>query len=183
MTATANNQSRTYGASDPALTTAYSGFVNSETTAVINTLPTASTTALVTSPVGSYSITVAGGVDNNYSFIYVSRTLTINKAPLTADADDQTKVYGQANPALTITYTGFVNGVNAGDITPPTASTTAITGSNVGGYPITLTGGSATNYTLTLQPGTLTITKAPLTAKADDQTKVYTLSLCFRHTC
>jgi MBG domain (YGX type) len=75
---------------------------------------------------------VAGGVDNNYSFIYVSGTLTINKAPLTADADDQTKVYGKANPALTITYTGFVNGDNAGDITPPTASTTAITGSNVG---------------------------------------------------
>ena len=85
LTATANKQSRTYGASDPALTIPYSGFVNSETTAVINTLPTASTTALVTSPVGSYSITVAGGVDNNYSFIYVSGTPTINKAPLTAD--------------------------------------------------------------------------------------------------
>ena len=125
---------------------------------------------------------MAGGVDNNYSFIYVSGTLTINKAPLTADADDQTKVYGQANPALTITYTGFVNGDNAGDITPPTAAQQPSRGA-VGGYPITLTGGSATNYTLTLQPGTLTITKAPLTAKADDQTIVYTLSLCFRHTC
>jgi len=87
------------------------------------------------------------------------------------------------NPALTITYTGFVNGDNAGNITPPMASTTAIAGSNVGGYLITLRGGSATNCTLPLQPGTLTITKAPLTAKADDQTKVYTLSLCFRHTC
>src|SRR4029077_16556870 len=96
-----------------------------------------------------------------------------NKAPLTARADDKLRSYGSANPTFTITYTGFVNGNTKADTSEPTASTTAIATSNVGAYPITLSGGSAVNYTLTLQNGILTVNTAPLTATADDKTKTY----------
>jgi hypothetical protein len=65
------------------------------------------------------------------------------------------------NPALTISYLGFAYGETASVLTTtPTASTTATQTSNVGAYPITLTGRSAANYTISLVNGTLSITKA-----------------------
>jgi hypothetical protein len=75
-------------------------------------------------------------------------------------AEDKTKVQGAANPALTIAYSGFVNGETKAVITEPLAATSAVTDSAVGTYTITLTGGSAANYTLTLEPGVLSVTAA-----------------------
>jgi hypothetical protein len=92
----------------------------------------------------------------------VDHSLTVMKAVLTAKADDQSKVQGAANPTLTISYAGFVNGETIADIdTAPTASTTATTSSPVGSYPITLSGGSDDNYSFKLQSGTLTVTAGP----------------------
>ena len=173
LTATANDAGRHYGAPNPSLTARYSGFVNGEDASVIDIPPTVATAATTATPVGSYGITISGGTDKNYNFSYVPGTLTIDPAPLTADANDQSRSYGQVNPALTITYTGFVNGDNASDITPPTASTTATASSAAGTYPITLSGGSAANYNLTLQGGALTVTKAALIAGANDQSRSY----------
>src|SRR5690606_5271117 len=52
LTVTADNKSRTYGAANPAFTISYSGFVNGDTPAVLDTAPVASSTATTTSPVG-----------------------------------------------------------------------------------------------------------------------------------
>jgi hypothetical protein len=41
-------------------------------------------------------------------------TQTVNKAPLLVTADDQSRMYGQSNPAFTARYTGFVLGENLG---------------------------------------------------------------------
>jgi hypothetical protein len=95
-----------------------------------------------------------------YTAATATRSLTINPAPLTVRADNQTKAQGAANPALTFSYTGFVNGETKAAITEPTIGTTATTDSAAGTYPITLTGGSAANYTLTLVNGTLTVTSS-----------------------
>jgi sugar lactone lactonase YvrE len=96
-----------------------------------------------------------------------SGTLLISPAPLTARADDLRKVPGAANPDLTITYAGFVNGETAAVLdAPPTASTVATADSVAGAYPITLTGGVAKNYALTLQNGTLTVSWTPLAGSA-----------------
>jgi hypothetical protein len=174
LTATASSTSRVYGASNPVFTINYAGFVNSETSAVIDNQPTATCSAVAGSNAGTtFPIIPAGGADNNYDFNYVNGTLTINKAPLTAKADDKSRSYGLANPAFTISYTGFVNGDNVSAVTAPAAGTTATTASNVGTYPITLSGGSAANYVFTLQSGTLTVNTSPLTAKADDKTRAY----------
>ena len=170
----ATSTSRVYGAANPAFGVTYAGFVNGENDAVIDTPPTASSAAIAGSNAGSsFPIIPAGGQDNNYTFNYINGTLTITKAPLIAQADNKTRLYGAANPALTIGYTGFVNGDTEAAITPPGISTTATITSNVGSYPIQLSGGISTNYNFTLQNGTLTINSSPLVARADDKSKTY----------
>lgn len=99
---------------------------------------------------------------------------TVNPVKLTAKVTNASRVYGEDNPQFSISYSGFISGENESVLTTqPTISTTATKTSNVGEYPITISGGSATNYELVYEPGVLTITKAPLSAKVDDATKVY----------
>ncbi|KOF01761.1 hypothetical protein OB69_15550 [Roseivirga seohaensis subsp. aquiponti] len=169
ITATAEDKSKTYGDANPAFTIVYTDFVNGEDKSVITTEPTASTVVDATTGVGIYDIDLTGGVADNYSFILASGTLTINKAVLTVTADDKSKTYGEANPEFTISYTGFVNGDKESDITVPVASTTADETSDAGTYDITLSGGSANNYSLITNNSTLTIEKATLTATAEDK--------------
>jgi len=174
LTATADNKSRGYGDANPTITITYAGFKNSETSSVIDTAPTASSTATATSNVGGYNIVPAGGTDNNYSFTYVNGTLTINKAALTAPADNKIRLYGDANPAFTLTYTGFKNSETSSVIdTAPLATTTATITNNVGAYNIIAAGGVDNNYSFTYVNGTLTITKATLTATADNKSRGY----------
>jgi beta-glucanase (GH16 family) len=110
---------------------------------------------------GTVTIQASQGAATGYNAGTATATLTINKATLTATGDNQTKVYNTANPILTISYSGFAYGETASVLTAsPTTSTTATLTSNVGSYPITLSGGFAANYNLTLVNGTLTITKA-----------------------
>jgi gliding motility-associated-like protein len=174
LTATVDNQSKTYGAVNPAFTISYTGFANSETSSVLETPPTASAAIIPTSPVGTYPITASGGLDNNYLFSFSPGTLTITKASLTATAVNASRLYGAANPSFTINYVGFLNGENSSALDmPPTTSTTAGPGSDVGTYPISVVGGSGGNYTITPVAGTLTITKATVTATAENKTRVY----------
>ena len=76
----ADNKTRVYNTPNPGLTFTISGFVNSETQSVLDVLPLISTTAIQSSPVDSYPITLSGGNDNNYSFVYVSGQMTITQA-------------------------------------------------------------------------------------------------------
>ncbi|MBU3557621.1 hypothetical protein ICN18_08260, partial [Polynucleobacter sp. Ross1-W9] len=173
VTVSADNQTRLYGQSNPTLTQSMTGFVNGETALTANVAGSsaASTTATNLTGVGNY--TIASSVGNlsaaNYNFTAANGTLTINKAHLTVTADDQSRVYGSANPTFTQTITGFVNGENS--------TTAAIAGSalgsnaanattNVGNYSIAGNTGNlaAANYDFLAANGTLTITKAQLSA-------------------
>lgn len=174
LIATANNQTRMYGAANPTLTISYTGFVNSDNASVINEQPTAATAAVSTSAVGSYAISLTGGTDNNYDLVLVNGTLTINKATVVVTAQNANRVYGAANPAFLISYTGFVNSENSSVLdTPPTAGTAASVTSAVGTYPIAVSGGLDNNYTFTYTAGTLTITKATVTATVANATRIY----------
>src|SRR5438067_4208333 len=62
------------------------------------------------SNVGSYAITVTLGSNGNYSITPANGTLTIDQRAASVTADDKSKTYGHANPALTATVTGTVNG-------------------------------------------------------------------------
>src|SRR3989442_11051103 len=104
-----------------------------------------------------YPRAASGAVSANYTIGYVSGTLTVTAATLTITANNQTKVYGAANPALTVSYSGFVNGDTAASLTtPPTVSTTATSASGVGTYPIAASGAGSANYTISYVSGTLT---------------------------
>lgn len=89
---------------------------------------------------------------------------TINKTTLTVTADNLSRSYGNANPTLTSTITGFVNGDTlATAVTGQAAlTTTASANSPVGSYPIAATVGSlaAPNYNFTFASGSLTILPA-----------------------
>jgi fibronectin-binding autotransporter adhesin len=141
-----------------------SGFVGTQTVTVSAATGVYATATSGTGKTATITYTLAngtnGGLAANYSLTGTG-TGNINKAALTATADDKTKVQGAVNPTLTISYSGFVNSETVAAITPPTASTTAVTASPLGTYPITLSGGSATNYTITLVNGTLTVITGP----------------------
>jgi len=161
---TANNKSKTYGDVNPALTATVTGTVNGD---ILNY--TLATTALQFSNVGTYPIAVTLGSNPNYNVTPVGGTLTINQRSATVTANNKTKTYGQANPALTATVSGTVNG----DMLNYTLSTTATQFSNVGPYPITVTLGSNPNYSVTKTDGTLTINQAIATVTADNKSKAY----------
>ncbi|MDB4922822.1 MBG domain-containing protein, partial [Mucilaginibacter sp.] len=161
LTITADDQTKAYGAAVPTLTASYSGFVNGDTGASLTTLPTLSTTATAASHIAGspYAITASGAADADYAISYVAGSLTINTVSLTITADDQTKVYGDALPTLTASYSGFVNGDTGASLTTqPTLSTTATSASAVGPYPITASGAVDADYAISYAAGTLTVT-------------------------
>jgi hypothetical protein len=88
---------------------------------------------------------------------------------LTVTADNQTKVYGTANPPLTASITGLVGGDSLAQAVngAPSLSTAAVTKSNVGDYAIVAglgTLASDLNYGFQFVNGTLHIDPATLTA-------------------
>ena len=172
VTATANDQSMSYGDTPPAFSCQYAGFVNGETESVLTALPVYDCNATSTSYVGAYTIIPSGATAQNYSFTYQNGTLTIGKRALNVAPNDATRVYGSTNPTFTVTCTGFVNNETASVITSnPIAATMADITSSAGDYPITCSGGNAANYSFTYGTGTLTITKAPLTITAEYQSR------------
>ncbi|HXO39612.1 MAG TPA: MBG domain-containing protein, partial [Candidatus Acidoferrum sp.] len=175
LTVTAQNASKIYGDANPAFTYVITGFLNNETVAVVSGTASCSSSANAGSDVGTAPITCATGtlVATNYSFAFVPATLTINRAPLVLAANNISRFYGDANPALTGTVVGLKNA----DKATATFSTAALAASPVGVYPITGTvvpGPSflATNYSIT-SSGTLTVNPAPLTATAANATRLY----------
>jgi type VI protein secretion system component Hcp len=101
-------------------------------------------------------------------------TQVVSPAALTITANNQTKVYGAALPALTASYSGFVNGDTTASLTTlPALATTATTASPVGGYAITASGAVDPNYTINYVSGSLTVTPAALTVTVNNTTNVY----------
>ena len=80
----------------------------------------------------------------------MSGTLSVTQAALTITANNQSKVYGAALPALTASYSGFVNGDTSASLTTgPTLTTTATAASHVGSpYSITAAGAVDADYSI-----------------------------------
>lgn len=174
LTIKANNASRLYFDADPEYTYVATGFLNGDTDASFTQAPKFKTNATATSNVGTYTITPYGAESRNYNVIYETGNLTITKRVLTATADAISREYGENNPPFSISYDGFVNNENESTLDIiPSVTTPATPTSNVGTYTISLNGGSAINYNLTLKSGILTITKAPLAIVINDATRIY----------
>jgi hypothetical protein len=126
---------------------------------------TLSTTTGAAATAGTHTITAAGGTAANYTITDVNGTLTVSQAALTVTANNQSKVYGAADPTLTYTPSGTLyNGDSYSVIRGVTLSTTTGAAATPGTHTIFATGGTATNYPITNVNGTLTVTAAPLSA-------------------
>ena len=176
---TADSASKTYGDAVTFVGTRFtdSGLVKANGDTVTSvTLTSAGAAATATAAGSPYAITPSSAVGSglgNYTITYVTGQLTVNKAPLTITANSQTIVAGQSLPALTVSYSGFVNGDASASLTPPpTLSTTASPGSPAGTYPITVVGASSPNYTITSVASTLTINPALATVTSVEVEKL-----------
>jgi filamentous hemagglutinin family protein len=170
LTVTANNDNKTYSGAPYSGGNGVTYSVASPSPALSGTLAYGGTSQSAVNA-GSYTLSASGlySVQQGYDIRYAAGTLTINKAHLTVTADDKSRLYGAANPALTTTVSGFVNGENAGTATGFTgagsATTLANATTNAGAAVITTGAGNlaATNYAFTnLVNGTLTINPVPL---------------------
>uniref|UniRef100_UPI0027E5B9F9 MBG domain-containing protein n=1 Tax=Salinimicrobium marinum TaxID=680283 RepID=UPI0027E5B9F9 len=166
ITITADAKLKVYGEADPALT-----YQITSGTLVGNDDFTGSLTREVGEDVGTYAIQQGSlALSSNYDLIYQTADFTIKEAAITVTADAKSKVYGEADPALTyqITSGALVGGDSF------TGSLTRETGEDVGTYEIQQ--GSlalSSNYDLIYNNADLTIKEAAITVSADAKLKVY----------
>lgn len=124
--------------------------------------------------VGSHSANVkvrySNGVDITVEIPY---EYTITPAPLSLTVNNVTREYGNPNPEFSSVITGFVEGENAENQNMTVDYTCDADGqSNVGNYRI-LASVNAPNYEVTYHYGTLAVTKAPLTLKVKNTSRLY----------
>ncbi len=111
LTITANSESMNYGGPVPALTASYSGFLNNDNSSSLTTKPTLTTTATPTSPTGTYPITVSGAVSQLYH--HLCKRYDDGRRCDGNHGEQRGMTYGGTIPALTVSYSGFINGDNA----------------------------------------------------------------------
>jgi len=123
---------------------------------------------------GTYQFTIQG-LGAYYGEKTIS-TLTINKENLRITPKDKSRQYRDANPTYSntcstsgdFTYSGFVNGETNTVLAAnqPSATIGADINSSVGSYTVTASGATATNYNISYNTGTLTITQRDVTSTA-----------------
>jgi hypothetical protein len=184
LTIKADNQSKEYGQVMTFMQSVTNnwtatGLVNGETIGAV-TLTCYGGPA--TSGARDWAITPSGATNGtasltNYAVAYAVGQLTVRPAPITISADSKGRIYGDSNP----TFTGSVSATKNGDVLAVSCNNIATTSSPVGSYDIvpSLMGTYATNYTATAVKGTLTVSPAPLTITADNQSKPYGQTLLF----
>src|SRR6184192_804441 len=165
---TPDAKTKVYGSADPTLSGALSGFLVADGV-------TASYSRAAGETVGSYTISAAlspAGVLSNYDITYNTASFDITKkAASVTPAAGQHKTYGDADPALSGSTSGFLaaDGV--------TASYSRTAGETVGSYTISATlapAGVLGNYDITYNTASFDITKkAASVTPAAGQHKTY----------
>lgn len=161
--------SKTYGDPDPALTGTLSGFLASDAV-----FAAYSRTAGETVAGNPYTISAAlspVSALGNYAVTYNTASFTINKKAAYVTPTATGKTYGDADPTLMGTLSGFL----AADGVTAAYSRTA--GETVAGSPYTVTATLSPvtalgNYTVIYKTANFTIAKATLTVTADNKTKI-----------
>ncbi|HEV2325545.1 MAG TPA: Ig-like domain repeat protein [Terracidiphilus sp.] len=204
LTITASNESKYYGATytpdgtkEFSITsgTLYNGDMIGSVT--LNSDGYAAT-ATVTSPGPTYNITpsaavFSSGSAGNYNITYDTGTLTVQQAPLTITASNESKYYGatytpDGTKEFSVTSGTLYNGDKVGSVTLNSDgyAATATVASPGPTYTITpstavFSSGSAGNYHITYDTGTLTVNPAPTasTVTANPNPSVYGQSVTF----
>ena len=169
VTVTANDASKTYGESDPALTYTHTELVGSD--ALDITVSRASG-----ENANTYTITASqeDGANPNYEITFKTGTFTIHKAPLTVTAEDKTATYGDAVPTYTVKYDGFVNGDDKDALGGALAFyQTYNRFDDVGEYEIMPHGLTSDNYVIAYNFGKLTVNAKPITVTIENVSSSY----------
>ena len=183
------NDSQVYGTPANLATDLPSTFatgVNGETLGITYS----STGDTATASVGTYAITgVVGtggtGLASNYDVTLTPGVLTVNQAPISYSIGNDSQVYGTPANLATDLPSTFATGVNGETLGITYSSTGDTATASVGTYAITGvvgTGGTglASNYTVDLTNGKLTVNPAQITITANNATKSYGAALRHR---
>jgi hypothetical protein len=166
LTVTAGNRTKTYGDSvvfddtSPSTDFSVSGLVNADavTSITLTSAGAAATAAVAGSPYAVVASAAVGSGLANYTIRYAPGRLTVRPKALTVTANDATILQGEAAPAFSARYSGFVLGQGPADLGGAlTFTTPATAGSPPGAYAVTPGGLTAGNYAITFAPGTLTV--------------------------
>ncbi len=178
LSATAQDVSRTYDgtASSNNAGVSITGFVGGQNDSVVSTAGLSFTNQSARNA-GTYSLTASGLAAQNYDVAYTDGSLTINKAALSVNANDTTRIYDATyyGNQSGVQYSGFVNGEGTGVLAGSLnyAAGSANSARNAGTHTITPGGLTAGNYDLSFANGTLIVNKANLTIAAQTDTRTY----------
>ncbi|WP_221031773.1 YDG domain-containing protein [Actomonas aquatica] len=145
----------------------YSGVIATYDTAIVGTAKSVDLSGL----------DLTGTDASNYTLTAPTLTGDVTAALITVSADKIRRPYGDPNPSLTFTYSGFVTGEDESVVSgEPVLATDATRVSAIGSYDITIevTPLSATNYVFTGEGSGLTITPGYHFADTD---RDYTIGL------
>lgn len=171
---TVSNEIAEYGQEEPVFNVEYSGFINGENLANIDTIPQAGINGSWPLLPGSYEITLFGGADNNYDFSYSNGELTVINSEAFIVVSDTIVTYNGSHRQVTVTAipnnleyeVAYFDSTNTA-IDPPT---------NAGKYEVEVTS-SESGYNNVIIQTSLTINKAELTITAKNDTITYGDSL------
>jgi len=190
LTVTASSPSVFFGSATPLITPSYSGFVNSETSAVVSGI-TCSTAYTTSSAVGSLpSTSCSGGSASNYQISYINGAVNINQASSTISlaltAGATTATYGTSVIiTATVNTPGVVTFKSGGTAITGCASVTATTTASCSWTPSAFNTNTvltadflptdSTNYSNLTSAGSLTINvgKAVLSITASSHSVAY----------
>lgn len=152
ITIIAKSYTREYGEANPTFE------FTSEGEELVGT-PVITCEATATSPVGEYPIVISKGSVTNDNETFVNGVLKITKAPLTIAAKSYSIKQGKDLPQYELEYSGFKNNETKNALSKqPTVTCEASAFSLPGVYDILVSGAEATNYEISYEKGTLTIT-------------------------
>jgi hypothetical protein len=167
LTITASSSSSVYGSPIAAVTPTFSGFVDGQSASVLGSALSCSSAAVQSSNVGTYANSCSGANDSNYAVTYVNGTQKITPAPLTITASSATIFYGQAIPAVTPSFSGFVLGQGPSVLgSGLTCVVPATIASDAGTYTTFCVGATDANYAISYVNGSLLIKPAPTSLAA-----------------
>src|SRR5207248_1458963 len=167
---TPDAKGKTYGDVDPALTGTLTGFLAADGVTAIYSRTTGETVA--GNPYTISATLSPAGVLGNYEITYNTAEFTIDRKTASVTPNAKSKTYGDVDPALTGTLTGFL----AADGVTATYSRAA--GETVGGSPYTISatlspGGVLGNYQITYNTASFTIDKKAASVTPNAKSKTY----------
>ena len=173
LVVTANNATRDFGDANPSFSSSFSGFQGSDDETLFDGFNISyATSAVPSSPVGTYNITPSGASTlSDYDVTYQSGTLTIDRRLVTIRADDASMTYLDTTPTLTSTISGLASFDDESVISGLQVAADTITGA--GTFAIRPSSATASNYSFNYVNGELTVNPRDITLRVGNGNITY----------